>query len=79
MIAILTDILQKFRHKFRYSEEQIHYVKLTKKKIYLYELWPHTFAVHKPRGLSCDSTLNICQDIVESANLLFERGFGDSQ
>ena len=31
------------------------------------------------RGLSCNISLNICQDVMKSANLLHKRGFGDSQ
>ena len=34
---------------------------------------------YEPRGLSCGSTLNICQDILKSGNLPHKWGFGDSQ
>ena len=31
------------------------------------------------RGISYNSTLNICQDVLKSGNLLHKRGFDDSQ
>ena len=34
---------------------------------------------YEPRGLSCGSTLNICQEIMNCANSLHKRGFLNSQ
>ena len=34
---------------------------------------------YEPRGLSCGSTLNTCQDVSKSANLIHVQGFGDCQ
>ena len=55
---------------------------------YYYRLKENLTTVHwralrygkcEPRGLSCGSTLNICQDVSKSANLIHVHGFGDSQ
>ena len=42
---------------------------------------PHLRALRKyePGGLGCDCTLNNCQNILKSANLLHKQGFVDSQ
>ena len=34
---------------------------------------------YEPRGLSCNSTLKICKDILKSEDILHKWGFGDSQ
>ena len=34
---------------------------------------------YDPRRLNCGSTLNICQDVLKSANLLQQQGFDDSE
>ena len=34
---------------------------------------------YEPRGLSCGSTFNICQDVLKSANLIHKQGFVNSQ
>ena len=38
-----------------------------------------TYGKYGTRGLSCNNTLNICQDVLKSANLLYKQGFDDSQ
>ena len=37
------------------------------------------YGKNEPRGLSCKSTLNICQDVFKSANLQQKQGFAYSQ